>query len=113
MAEAFLKKYAPHTPVSSAGTRPASKPNNIAVEAMREVGIDISKQKPQVLTKDIIDESEYIVNMGCLDPESCPALFVEGVSEWDISDPRGKDIEYVRQIRDVIKSNVKDMIMHL
>lgn len=113
MAEAFLKKYAPHERVSSAGTQPVAKPNSVVAEAMREVGIDIVEQKPQMLTNDMIDESTCVVNMGCMNSESCPALFVESVLDWGIPDPRGKNIEDVRKIRDIVESRVKSMIANL
>lgn len=113
MAEAFLKKYAPHERVSSAGTHPATRPNRVVVEAMREVGIDISAQKPRILTTKMIDASKDVINMGCMDSESCPALFVERVSDWGIPDPKGKDIEDVRKIRDMIESKVKGMVTSL
>ena len=113
MAEAFLKKYAPHCMVSSAGTQPAEKPNDTVVQAMREINIDITAKKPQRLTDDMIDGSSHIVNMGCMDAESCPALFVNDVTEWSIPDPRGKSLDEVRKIRDIIKGNVKDMAKSL
>src|SRR5215467_4398767 len=107
MAEGYFRKYSPeeYEPLS-AGTRP-SDINPLAIEAMREVGIDISKQRPKILTEDMIMKSTLRVNMGCFRQESCPTLFLHNVIDWNIEDPQGKSIEDVRQVRDVIESRVK------
>ncbi|MXX20589.1 MAG: arsenate reductase ArsC [Cenarchaeum sp. SB0665_bin_23] len=110
MAEAFFKKYVPQKRVCSAGTQPAARPNNIVVEVMREVGIDIAKQRPRMLTNKMIEDSTCIVNMGCMDHESCPALLVDCTSNWGMPDPRGMDIKEVRKVRDMIECKVKEMI---
>ena len=112
MAEAFLKKYAPHVRARSAGTCPAERPNPVVVEAMREVGIVIDA-KPQSLTTKMVEDAACVVNMGCMDSESCPALFVGGVQDWAMPDPRGKGIEDVRKIRDAIEERVKEMVKSL
>ncbi len=109
MAEAFLRKYAPHFHVSSAGTMPSMKLNPIVIQVMDEIGIDMTNQKPKELTDEMIKES-ITVNMGCMDKESCPSLFVKDVVDWNISDPKDKDIEQVRKIRDQIKSEVIKLI---
>jgi protein-tyrosine-phosphatase len=77
MAEGFFRKYLPegYEPLS-AGTRPISSINLLAVEAMKEVGIDISKQRSKILTEDMIRQSTLRVNMGCVEKESCPTLFL-------------------------------------
>ena len=114
IAEGFFRKYAPDGFVAvSAGTKPVNNLNPIAVEAMKEVGIDISQQKSKLISNEMIDESESVVNMGCMDKESCPALFVEDISDWGIEDPKGKTVEKVRKIRDVIEGNVKELIKKL
>ena len=114
IAEGFFKKYAPEGFVAvSAGTKPVDNLNPIAVEVMKEVGIDISQQKSKLISNEMIDESESVVNMGCMDKESCPALFVEDISDWGIEDPKGKTVEKVRKIRDVIEGNVKELIKKL
>ena len=82
IAEGFFKKYAPEGFVAvSAGTKPVDNLNPIAVEVMKEVGIDISQQKSKLISNEMIDESESVVNMGCMDKESCPALFVEDIAD--------------------------------
>jgi arsenate reductase (thioredoxin) len=80
---------------------------------MREVGIDISKQRPKIITEDMIIQSTARVNMGCIQRESCPTLFIHNVLDSNIEDPKGKSIEKVREIRDVIESRVKELITSL
>src|ERR1044072_4297798 len=111
IAEGFFKKYAPKDyETISAGTVPTSQINPIAVEVIKEVGIDISKQKPKDLTEDMIRNATTIVNMGCMDDKFCPALFVPKVIDLGIEDPKDKSIEKVRQIRDAIEKRVLELI---
>ncbi|MDH3502166.1 MAG: arsenate reductase ArsC [Nitrosopumilus sp.] len=112
IAEGFLREFAPHIDVVSAGTEPKSQLNPIVVDVMKEIGIDITKQKPKELTKDMIAQS-IIVNMGCMDRNSCPALFVKDVIDWNISDPKDKEIAQVREIRDQIKNQVLKLVKKL
>jgi len=107
MAEAFLRRYAKNLRVASAGTRPSQQLNPVVVEAMREVGIDLRSQSPKCLSDDLMRNSGTRVSMGCMDGESCPALFADGVEDWDIADPKGKPLEEVRKIRDEIESQVR------
>ncbi len=114
MAEAFFRKFAPDTfNVSSAGTMPSSKLNPIVVQVMKEVGIDIVNQQPKLLSDSIIKNSSKTINMGCMDKESRPSLFVNDVIAWDISDPKGKSLDDVRIIRDTIKTEVMNLIKFL
>ena len=111
MAEGFFKKYAPKGhKVISAGTVPTSQINPIAVEVMKEVGIDIGNQKPKDLTEDMMRNATAIINMGCMDDRFCPALFLPKVIDWGIEDPKDKPIEKVRQIRDEIEKRVLEII---
>ena len=111
MAEGFFNKYAPKGyEAISAGTKPLSQINPIAVEAMKEAGIDISNQKSKELTDDMIRNSSNIVNMGCMEKESCPTLFLQNLLDWNIVDPKGKPIEKVREIRDEIDQRVKELV---
>ena len=111
MAEGFFNKYAPKGyEAISAGTKPLSQINPIAVEAMKEAGIDISNQKSKELTDDMIRNSSNIVNMGCMEKESCPTLFLQNLLDWNIEDPKGKPIEKVREIRDEIDHRVKELV---
>ena len=111
IAEGFFRKYAPDGFVAvSAGTKPVDNLNPIAVEVMKEKGIDISQQKSKLISNEMISHSESVINMGCMDKESCPALFVE---DWGIEDPKGKSIEQVRIIRDTIESKIKELVTNL
>jgi len=112
MAEGFLRKFAPQFDVISAGTKPKSQLIPNVVDAMKEIGIDITAQKPKELTNEMISQS-ITINMGCVDRESCPALFVEDVIDWNISDPKNKDVEELRKIRDQIKNEVLNLIKKL
>ena len=113
IAEAFFRKYAPKKfQAISAGTNPGTEVNPIVVEAMKEVGIDIS-QKPKSLSNDMIENSFQTVNMGCMNKEQCPALFVNDVLDWGIDDPKGKSLDEVRIIRDQIKSKILELIKQL
>ena len=111
MAEGFFKKYAPKEYEGiSAGTMPVSEINPLAVEVMREVDIDISGQKSKEITEDMIRNSSKIVNMGCMDKVSCPTLFLQNLLDWNIEDPKDKQIEKVRKIRDEIEQRVKELV---
>ena len=114
MAEGFFKKYAPNGfKTLSAGTKPAYHLNPIVVEAMKEVGIDISKQKSKELTDEMIRDSDKVVNMGCMDKNFCPTIWIPKVIEWNLEDPTGKSIEEVRQIRDEIEKRVKEVVAEI
>lgn len=110
MAEGFFRKYAPKGyEAISAGTKPTPEINPIAVEAMKEIGINLSKQKPKVLTSEIISDSILSVNMGCMDKTECPAVFIKHSVDWNIEDPKGKSIEKVREIRNTIELKVRQL----
>ena len=110
MAEAFFRKYAPDGYESvSAGTKPTLEVNPVVVEVMKEIGIDLGKQKPKVLTNEIITDSILNVNMGCIDKAECPAVFMKNSPDWNIEDPKGKHIDKVREIRDNIELKVKQL----
>ncbi|MGH9977729.1 MAG: arsenate reductase ArsC [Nitrososphaeraceae archaeon] len=110
IAEGFFRKYAPngYEPLS-AGTKPVSQINPFAIQVMNEIGIDIAKQKSKDLTEDTIRNSDKIVNMGCMDKNFCPTLFIPKVIEWGIEDPKDKPIEKVREIRDEIERRIKEL----
>ena len=111
MAESFFKKFTKDRfNVISAGTIPSKNLNPIVVQVMKEIGIDMTSQSPKTISNSMIDNSFKTVNMGCMDKESCPALFVKDVIEWNIQDPKEKTIEQVRKIRDQIKSEVLNLI---
>jgi arsenate reductase (thioredoxin) len=114
MAEGFFIRYAPKGyRAASAGTRPAGEINPLAIQAMKEVGIDISSQKSKIITDDMIRDSVRAVNMGCMDQAECPMLFLNNPIDWAIEDPKGKSIEHVRMIRDDIERRVKELAENL
>lgn len=110
MAEAFFRKYSPtgYEPIS-VGTKPSGAINTVAVQAMKEVGIDLGSQTPKILTNEIIADSVLSVNMGCMDKTECPAVFMRDSVDWNIEDPKGKPIDKVREIRDDIEQKVRDL----
>ena len=110
IAEGFFRKYAPEGyETLSAGTKPISQINPLAVQVMKEIGINISKQKPKDLSEDMMRNSDKIINMGCMDRNFCPTLFISKVIDWGIEDPKGKPIEQVRKIRDEIERRIKEL----
>ena len=110
MAEGFFNKYPPKGyRAISAGTKPTSHINPVAIQAMKELGIDISHQRPKIIDNDMIRSSAKAVNMGCMDQSACPMLFMGNVIDWRIEDPKGKSIEKVREIRDDIEKRVKEI----
>ena len=113
MAQAFFNQMAKGKAKSfSAGTQPADKVNPVVVEAMREVGIDISRQKPKLLTLEMVEGADRVITMGCGVEGVCPASFVP-TEDWQLEDPEGKPIEQVRQIRDEVKARVAGLIKEL
>jgi arsenate reductase len=114
MAEGFFNKNPPKGyKAISAGTKPVSQINPLAVDIMYEIGIDISRQHSKDITEDMISSSANIVNMGCMEKESCPTLFLYNLLDWNIEDPKGKPIEKVREIRNEIEQRVKELITSL
>ena len=114
MAEGFFKKYAPNGfKTLSAGTKPVSQINPIVVQAMKEVGIDISKQKSKELIDEMVRESDTVINMGCMDKNFCPTIWLPKVIEWGMDDPKGQSIEKVREIRDEIEQRVKELVAEI
>ena len=106
MAEAFFNQAAGGKAMAlSAGTKPASAVDPRTIEVMREVGIDISGNKPKALTMEMLEQADRVITMGCGVEGVCPASFVE-TEDWQLEDPKGKPIEEVRRIRDQIKTKV-------
>ncbi len=111
MAEAFTNKYGKDTAAaSSAGNKPADRVNPVVAQAMKERGIDISANKPKLLTAKMAQEFDIIVTMGCDDQGICPGPFFRPTINWKLEDPKGKSIERVRQIRDEIERRVLELI---
>lgn len=97
--------------VRSAGSAPAESVNPVAVEAMREIGIDITAGRPKVLTDDAVRASDVVITMGCGD--SCPVFPGKRYEEWVLDDPAGQDVEAVRPIRDEIERRVRNLLAEL
>lgn len=111
IAEAFAIKYGKDKfEVSSAGNRPANEVNSVVVEAMREKGIDISRNKPKLLTYEIAQNADLIVTMGCNAQGICPGPFFKPTVDWKLDDPKGEPMEKVRDIRDDIERRVQMLI---
>ena len=111
MAEAFARKYGDgKVEALSAGTMPSNEVNSDVVKAMQEKGIDLSKNKPKLITGQMVQEADVIIVMGCSAQGFCPAPMFNKVTEWNLEDPKGKPIEKVREIRDEIEKRVKVLI---
>lgn len=112
MAAGFLKHLAgDRIEVRSAGTAPGDKVNPTAVEAMAELGIDISQNFPKKLTDEAVKESDYVITMGCGD--TCPYFPGKTYLDWPLDDPAGQGIDAVRPIRDAVRANVEALIAEI
>jgi arsenate reductase len=109
MAAAFLTHLsAGAVEVRSAGSEPADRINPAAVQAMAEVGVDISAQKPKILTDQAVRESDVVITMGCGD--TCPFYPGKRYEDWVLDDPAGKDVAAVRPIRDEIRRRIEALL---
>ena len=97
--------------VISAGSMPKDQINPVAVEVMKEVGIDISNNQPKVLTTEQVKESDVVITMGCGD--ACPIFPGKRYEDWQLEDPAGKDLETVRKIRDEIKQRIEVLLSEI
>jgi len=114
MAEAFANLYGKgKVAASSAGVMLVSRINPVVVEVMKEKGIDISMNKPKLLTTKMAEEADQIITMGCSVEKFCPAPLLKNVIDWRLEDPKGKPIDEVRQIRDEIEKRVLKLISEL
>ncbi|MFF7336519.1 arsenate reductase ArsC [Streptomyces sp. NPDC008163] len=112
MAAAFLTHLSEGgVEVRSAGSAPAASVNPAAVQAMAEVGIDLSAETPKVLTVEAVQASDVVITMGCGD--TCPVFPGKTYLDWSLEDPAGHGIEAVRPIRDRIERHVRDLLAGL
>jgi arsenate reductase (thioredoxin) len=95
----------------SAGTTPADRVHPEVVEVMRELGIDLSERRPQLLTRALAEEADVVVTMGCGD--ACPYIPGKRYIDWDLRDPSGEPVETVRAIRDEIAHRVAELAAEL
>jgi arsenate reductase len=113
MAEGFfnhLNKNPEYVGIS-AGLKMADAVKPYAIDVMKEKGIDISGQKPKLLTLDMIENSHHIYTMGCI--KSCPAAPPEKTTDWKLEDTEGKPIETYRIVRDDIEQKIKKLLSEL
>lgn len=112
MAAAYLTRLAAgRVDVRSAGSEPADRLNPAVVEAMNEVGIDITAEHPKPLTADAVRAADVVITMGCGD--TCPIFPGKRYEDWQLEDPAGKDLEVVRAIRDDIRGRVTALLAEL
>ena len=112
MAAGLLAKYARgQVVVRSAGSDPADEINPSVVEAMEEVGVDISAEYPKPLTEEAVERSDVVITMGCGD--ACPVFPGKRYLDWELDDPSGRSLEEVRPIRDEIDRRVRALLAEL
>ena len=95
----------------SGGSEPADQVNPAAVEAMAEVGIDITGQQPKRWTQEMVEEADVVVSMGC--GETCPVIPGRRYEDWVLPDPAGRPIDEVRPVRDEIERRVRQLLAEL
>lgn len=112
MAAGFLREIGgERIEVRSAGSMPAEQINPTAVAAMAEVGIDITSERPKVLTTDAVQSSDVVITMGCGD--ACPVFPGKRYEDWVLEDPAGQGIEAVRPIRNEIRRRIEQLVGEL
>lgn len=112
MAAGYLRHLADsRVEVRSAGSIPAEQVNPVAVEAMREEGIDITAEQPKILTTEAVQDSDVVITMGCGD--ACPFFPGKRYEDWKLEDPAGQGIDAVRLIRDDIKQRIETLLAEL
>lgn len=117
MAEAFAKKLGEGIiEVESAGTSPAESLNPVVIEAMREIGYDMSAHHPKPMTSEMVNSADQVITMGCgvvlegaVESSICPSVFVES-EDWALEDPAEQPLEKVRAIRDEIQAKVEELV---
>jgi arsenate reductase len=114
MAEAIFNKLKPDDfQATSAGTKPAKDVNPLVVQVLREIGIDASNASPKPISPEVIEKAERIITMGCEASDFCPARFLSRVEKWNIEDAKGKTLDEIRSIRDIIHENVRELLRQL
>ena len=112
MAQGWLRHLAgDRVEVRSAGSAPGTAINPVAVQAMAEVGIDITGEHPKILTVDAVRESDVVITMGCGD--ACPVFPGKRYEDWELTDPAGQGIDVVRQVRDEIRVRIEALLDEL
>ncbi|MBP3979061.1 arsenate reductase ArsC [Microbacterium sp. BLY] len=112
MAAGFARALSGGTvEVRSGGSEPGEQINPAAVEVMREKGIDISQAVPQMLLTEDVRDADAVITMGCGD--ACPIFPGKRYEDWELSDPAGRDIAFVRSVRDEIETRVRQLLLSL
>lgn len=96
--------------VVSGGTAPADRVHDVVVEAMAEVGVDLSDEVPRRVTDEELFETAYVVTMGCSAEDVCPVTWVGDDRDWDLEDPHGRSLDEVRALRDDIEARVDGLL---
>ena len=114
MAEAFANLHGEgKVKAFSAGTMPSNNIYSSIVKTMQEKGIDISKNKPKLLTTEMLQNADIVVVMGCEAKGFCSTYLLKKVVDWGLEDPKGRPIEEVRRIGDEIESKVIELVLDL
>ena len=112
MAEAIARAYG--VKAVSAGTAPSTAVNPTVVQVMKERGFDLAFSKPKMLTREMVEEADVVVTMGCSVESVCPKPMIEQMQkklvEWHVDDPKGKSLEDVRKIRSDIVNQVLELL---
>ena len=112
MAAGFLRDIAgDRVEVRSAGSMPADQINPTAVEAMKEVNVDITAEQPKPLTTEAVQASDVVITMGCGD--ACPIFPGKRYEDWKLDDPAGQGIDAIRPIRDEIRARIEKLVDEL
>jgi len=112
MAAALLARHAgDRVTIRSAGSEPADRQNPAVVAAMREIGIDIAKETPKLLTSELAADADVVITMGCGD--TCPVFSGKHYEDWVLDDPAGLGLDEVRPIRDEIDAAVRNLVAEL
>lgn len=113
MAEAFFNLYNrnPEYQAASAGTHPAKSIKQLAIRVMQEKGVDISRKRPEVLTREMAEGAHRIYTMGCI--QDCPLTPPQKTEDWNLADPAAKSVMVYREVRDDIERRVKSLVSAL
>jgi protein-tyrosine-phosphatase len=112
MAQGFAEVFGgENVEVYSAGSIPSSQIDPIVIEVMKEKGIDLSSKRPKGLNDLPPIEMDYLVTMGC--EETCPAVLAKKIIVWEIPDPKGKSIDIVRNVRDMVEERVRTLLKEI
>jgi len=111
MSRAIFGAVAPNHEAESAGTKAAKRIYPEVLEAMREIGTEISQHKPRKLTREMAERADVVVTMGCGD--ECPVIPGKRYIDWDLPDPKGRPLDEVRAIRDDIERRTRELAAEL